>query len=156
MNDRTLLTLGLLLGIGSGKPPEQWLTSAQDHARAEQARDPMGSVVKAVLAGSAAFYAAERASNPKVASFYDALVYVATSLSGGHSDVLATTAAGKSIGAALMAYGPALAAGAFAPPDDALQREAQGERSEAALRDIADKLDKILRELQSQGRPQHG
>lgn len=40
MNERTLMALGLLLGAGSGKPPEQWLSGAHGHIRQKQAEDP--------------------------------------------------------------------------------------------------------------------
>jgi hypothetical protein len=150
MNDRTLLALGLLLGIGSGKPPEQWLSSGHQYLRAKQAEDPMQAALLTVLLGTAAFYTAERGHNPKVTSFYDALIYVSTNLSVGYSDIFAKTEAGKLIGSALMTYGPALATRVFDPPHEARERAAEGERSEAALRDIADKLERILVELQSQ------
>jgi voltage-gated potassium channel len=150
MNERTLLALGLLLGVGSGEPPEQWLHSAHGYFREKQAEDPMNTVVVTVLLGAAAFYAAERHENPKVGSFYDALVYVSTNLSVGYSDIFAKTDAGKAIGSALMAYGPALAARVFDVPNEAKQRVEEGERSEEALRDIAGKLELILQELQSQ------
>jgi hypothetical protein len=158
MNERTLLALGVLLGVGSGKPPEQWLQSAHEYAREKQAEDPMNSVALTVLAGAAAFYAAERGHNPKVQSFYDALVYVSTNISVGYCDIFAQTSAGKAIGATLMAYGPALAARAFDVPHEARDRAADGERSETALRGIADKLERILVELQNQrsGTSQHG
>jgi voltage-gated potassium channel len=150
MNDRTLLALGVLLGVGSGKPPEEWLKSAHAYAREKQAEDPMNAVVLTVLAGAAAFYAAERGQNPKVVSFYDALIYVSTNLSVGYSDIFAKTDAGKAIGSALMTYGPALAARVFDQPNEARERAAEGERSEQTLRDIASKLELILVELQSQ------
>jgi hypothetical protein len=46
----------------------------------------------------------------------------------------------------------------FDVPHEARERAAEGERSEAALRDIADKLERILVELQNQrsGTSQHG
>lgn len=150
MNERTLLTLGLLLGVGSGKPPEQWLRGAHDYVREKQASDPMNAIVATVLLGAAAFYAAERQVNPKVNSFYDALIYVSTNLSVGFSDIFAQTETGKTIGSALMTYGPALAARAFDPPNEHRERAEDGERSEAALRDIAGKLELILEELRSQ------
>jgi hypothetical protein len=153
MNERTLLTLGLLLGVGSGKPPEQWLTSANAYLRDKQAEDPMNAAIVTVLAGAAAFYSAERGTNPKVKSYYDALVYVATSLSVGYHDVFPHTEAGKAIAGTLMTYGPALAARVFDQPNEAKERVADGERSEAALRDIAGKLELILQELQSQRAP---
>ncbi|HVY30512.1 MAG TPA: ion channel [Polyangiaceae bacterium] len=158
MNERTLLALGLLLGVGSGKPPEEWLRGAHGYFRDKQSEDPLNAIVATVLVGAAAFYAAERGENPKVNSYFDALVYVSTNLSVGYSDIFAKTEAGKAIGATLMTYGPALAARAFDQPNEAKERAADGERSEAALRDIAGKLELILQELQSQRTPQaqHG
>ena len=158
MNERTLLALGLLLGVGSGKAPEQWLESAHRYVRDKQTEDPMNAVVFTVLLGSAALYAAERGKNPKITSFYDALIYVSTNLSVGYSDIFAKTEAGKTIGSALMAYGPALAARVFDPPHEARDRTADAERSETALRDIATKLELILQELQQQrgAAAQHG
>ena len=150
MNERSLLALGLLLGVGSGKAPEQWLSSAHGYFRDQQAEDPMNAVVFTVLLGAAAFYAAERYENPKVNSYYDALVYVSTNLSVGYSDIFAKTEAGKAIGSTLMTYGPALAARVFDVPNEAKERAADGERSEAALRDIAGKLELILQELQAE------
>jgi hypothetical protein len=147
MNERALLTLGLLAGISSGKPPKEWLAAAHDYARGRQERDPMGSIVLAVLAGSALFYAAERGKNPKVSTFHDALVYVSTNLSVGYSDILAKTPAGKSIGSVLMTYGPALAARVFDPPNEARHEADARARSEQALAGISERLDRILEEL---------
>jgi voltage-gated potassium channel len=149
MNERTLLTLGLLLGVGSGKPPNEWLASTNEFLRDKQANDPMGSVVATVLAGAAAFYAVEREHNPKINSFFDALIYVSTNLSVGYSDIFAKTDAGKAIGTALMAYGPALAARVFDPPNEAKQRALEATASDRALQDIADKLELILGELRA-------
>ena len=150
MNERTLLALGLLLGVGSGKAPDEWLQSAHGYFRDKQASDPMNAVAFTVLLGAAAFYAAERGQNPKVNSYFDALVYVSTNLSVGYSDIFAKTEAGKAIASTLMTYGPALAARVFDVPHEAQERAAEGERSETALRDIAGKLELILQELQSQ------
>lgn len=150
MNERSLLALGVLLGVGSGKPPDEWLASVHGYFREKQSADPMNSIVMTVLAGAAAFYAAERYENPKVNSFFDALVYVSTNLSVGYSDIFAKTDAGKAIGSALMTYGPAMATRVFDPPHDARDRAEEGERSEAHLRDIADKLEAILIELREQ------
>lgn len=152
MNERSLLALGVLLGVGSGKPPDEWLTSVHGYFREKQSAEPMNSIVMTVLAGAAAFYAAERYENPKVNSFFDALVYVSTNLSVGYSDIFAKTDAGKAIGSALMTYGPAMATRVFDPPNDARLRAEDGERSEAQLRDIADKLEAILVELREQRR----
>ena len=144
------IALGLLLGVGSGKAPEDWLQGAHAFARDKQAEDPMNAVVFTVLLGAAAFYAAERHENPKVNSYFDALVYVSTNLFVGYSDIFAKTETGKAIASTLMTYGPALAARVFDNPHEAKDRAAEGERSEQALRDIASKLELILQELQSQ------
>ena len=64
-------------------------------------------------------------------------VLLGTTASVGYSDILAKTEAGKVIGSALMAYGPALAAHVFHPPNQARQRTTEAERSESALRGIA-------------------
>jgi len=149
MNQRSLLTLGLLAGIASGKPPNTWLSSAHAYARTRQERDPMGTIVLAVLAGAAMFYAAERGKNPKVSSFYDALIYVSTNLSVGYSDILAKTPAGKSIGSVLMTYGPALAARVFDRPNEARDDAEARARTEAALVGISERLDLILAELRN-------
>ncbi len=149
MNERSLLALGVLLGVGSGKPPKEWLESAHGYLREKQAEDPMNSIVMTVLAGAAAFYAAERYENPQVKSFFDALLYVSTNMSVGYSDIFAQTDAGKAIGSALMTYGPAMATRAFDPPHEARLRAEEGQRSEARLGEIADKLEAILLELRS-------
>lgn len=149
MNERTLLTLGLLLGVGSGKPPNEWLSNANQFLRKQQSADPMTAVIATVLAGTAAFYAAEREHNPKINSFYDALIYVSTNLSVGYSDIFAKTETGKAIGAALMTYGPSLAARVFDLPNEAQQRAQEASASEQSLRDIAGKLELILGELRA-------
>lgn len=150
VNDRALVALGLLLGVGTGKKPAEWLSSAHEYIRKKQAEDPMSSTAAAVLVGALAFYAAERGKNPKVRSFYDALVYVSTNLSVGYSDIFAQTPVGKTIGSALMTYGPALATRVFDQPHEAETKARDEERSQAALADIADKLDKILVELRAE------
>ena len=149
MNDRALLTMGLLLGLGSGKPPKEWLPSANAFLRDKQAKDPMTATLAVVLAGTLAFYRAERGHNPKVNSIYDALVYVSTNLSVGYSDILAKTQAGKTIASALMTYGPALAARTFDPPQHDQERAAETRESHLLLTQISDKLEAILTELRA-------
>jgi len=149
MNDRALLTMGLLLGLGSGKPPKEWLSSAHAYLREKQANEPMTTALAIVLAGAVAFYRAERGHNPKVTSIYDALVYVSTSISVGYSDIFAKTEAGKAIGSALMLYGPALATRVFDPPKQDQERAAETRESHQLLTQISDKLEAILSELRA-------
>ena len=92
------------------------MTRLHEKMRDYQAREPANAIVLTVLSAAAAFYVAERGRNPKIASFYDALVYAATNVSVGYSDIFAKTPGGKAIGALLMTYGPALATRALDPP----------------------------------------
>jgi hypothetical protein len=146
MNDRALLTLGLLLAAAARGGPFKRLAELQGQARAFQAREPMTATLSAVLGGAAAFYLAERGRNPKVESFYDALIYSSTNISVGYSDILAQTPAGKVLGSLLMTYGPALAARTFEPPR--APESAPAPAAVEPLREIAGTLQRILAELE--------
>jgi hypothetical protein len=148
MNARAMVTLGVLLGAATGKTPQSWLSEFHGKLRAMQSKEPANAAVSVVLLGAAAFYAAERGKNPKVESFYDALVYVSTNLSVGYSDVLARTPIGKAIGSVLMTYGPAIATRALDAPADAGGSPA----TDASLNKAVEKLDAILQELVQQRR----
>jgi|SRR6185312_14146569 len=107
------------------------------------ARDPLDALVVTVLGGSFLFYVAEKDVNPKVKTYWDALVYVSTCLSVGYADIFAKTPQGQAIATAIMTIGPAMAAKALDPPA-AQQSDAQ---SLAVQQTIAEKLDAILCEL---------
>lgn len=146
MNQRALVALGVLLGVAYGKNPDTLLSEAHRELRKLQSKEPATATVKLVLAASLLFYAAERGENPKVESFYDALIYVSTNISVGYSDILARTPLGKAIGSALMTYGPALATRALDAPSDEVEPAA----TDATLRELGTKLDRILEELAQQ------
>lgn len=146
MNSRALVTLGLLLGAAHGKSPEAWFSQFLRNLRDVQAKEPASTTLKIVLYGAAAFYAAEHGKNPKITSYYDALVYVSTNLSVGYSDILARTAIGKTLGSLLMTYGPALATRSLDVPSSSTERPA----TDAGLEIVADKLERILAELVQQ------
>jgi voltage-gated potassium channel len=116
MNARPLLLLAAIAAATSPDIGKGTLDRFKGGVRDGFARDPMGSVLAAVLGGAWLFYKAERGHNPKVKSYYDALVYVSTNLSVGYSDIFAKTPRGKAIGTALMTYGPAMAAKIFDTP----------------------------------------
>ena len=107
------------------------------------ARDPLDALVVTVLGGSFLFYMAEKDENPKVNTYWDALVYISTCLSVGYADIFAKTKAGQAIATAIMTVGPAMAAKALDPPSAAQSDDG----SAAVQRAIADKLDAILAEL---------
>ena len=91
--------------------------------------------------GAAAFYWAEAGANPGVRTYWDALHYIATSLSVGYANIFPVTAIGKVIGAVVMTVGPALSARVLDP---------QGATSENGSALLAAKLDAILVELRRQ------
>jgi hypothetical protein len=158
MNERALLTLGLLAACTTRGGPGQAMTRLHQKMRDYQAREPANAIVLTVLGAAAAFYVAERGRNPKVTSYYDALVYAATNMSVGYSDIFAKTAGGKAVGSLLMTYGPALATRALdapgvptpAPASPAAVTNTNGDGvSNAAVDRIVASLDAILSELRA-------
>ena len=147
MNDRALGALGLLLAATHRSGSIGALDRVHARLRELQAREPMTATALTVLLGAAAFYAAERKDNPKVASFHDAVVYASTNISVGYSDILARTPLGKLVGSLLMTYGPALATRAFDAP--APEQAAEPARES----EIVARLDAILAELQARRAP---
>ena len=93
MNPRPLLVLAAIAAATSPDMGKGALDRFKGGVRDGFARDPMGSVLAAVLGGAWLFYKAERGHNPKVKSYYDALVYVSTNLSVGYSRHLREDAA---------------------------------------------------------------
>ncbi len=94
--------------------------------------------LSALVAWAAAlFFWAEEGRNESVRTYWDALHYIATSLSVGYANIFPVTPLGKTIGAVVMMVGPALSARAL---------DARPGESEAAAA-VADKLDQILVEL---------
>lgn len=107
------------------------------------AEDHVGTTVTTVLVASLLFYRAERGSNPKVRTYTDALSYIATSLSVGYSDIFPKTDAGKSIGAAVATFGPAMTANMF---EDLGLRKDEGQQA------VVERLDRILVALEARGK----
>ena len=113
------------------------------------ARDPMDAVLASVLGSAYLFYVAEKGKNPKVTSFWDALVFITTCLSVGYDDVFARTDAGKAVASVVMTFGPAMSGAILDPP--AAERP-DPERSSSAesvevQRQILARLDAILAAL---------
>lgn len=151
MNSRPLLVLAAIAAATSPDMGKGALDRFKGGVREGFAKDPMGSVLATVLGGAWLFYKAERGHNPKVKSYYDALVYVSTNLSVGYSDIFAKTPRGKAIGTALMTYGPAMAAKIFDTPTAAAAAPVPAP-APAALpgsKDVLDRLDRILAILEA-------
>jgi hypothetical protein len=113
---------------GPGTPPARTATPSEE----------LGMLVSW---GAAAFYWAEAGANPNVRTYWDALHYIATSLSVGYANIFPVTALGKVIGAVVMSVGPALSARVLDQPASA---PPSADESTALL---AGKLDAILAEL---------
>jgi hypothetical protein len=104
-------------------------------------RDPLDSLAAVVLGGSTLFYLAEKGSNPKVESFWDALTFITTCLSVGYDDVFARTPSGKAIASFVMTFGPALSGAALEPP--AAEKAAESAEALAVQKAILARLDAI-------------
>jgi voltage-gated potassium channel len=112
--------------------------------------DPFDATVVTVLGGAFLFYVAEKGNNPKVETYWDALVFISTCMSVGYADIFARTPAGQAIASAVMTLGPAMSGAIFDSPasSEELKAEAPPEllRVQAV---IVDKLDAILQELRA-------
>ncbi len=113
---------------------EEWAASLRDK--------PAQATALFASAAAVIFYYAERGHNPKVADYYDALVYCTTNLSVGYSDIFARTPVGKLVGSILMTFGPALSGAALDGPRQQEQDETQ--------KQILSTLQQILTHLESQ------
>jgi hypothetical protein len=145
MQARPLLVLAALAAATQPDLGKQSMDDLKGKIRDRFAADPMGTTVTTVLAASYLFYKAEKGKNPKVNSYYDALVYVSTNLSVGYSDIFAKTPTGKAIGTALMTYGPSMAAKVLDTPVNS------GSPLPAPLsgtNEVTERLDKILAALE--------
>lgn len=118
------------------------MTTQAAVAPAEEAPpvSPAEELTALVVWGASLFYLAESGVNPMVRSYWDALHYVATSLSVGYANVFPVTGLGKAIGSVVMMVGPALSARAL---DRAPRAAGEGDGDTA----IVERLDAILAEL---------
>src|SRR5436305_2595888 len=71
---------------------------------------PIDELNALVTMGAALFYWAEEGQNDSVRTYWDALHYIATSLSVGYANIFPVTPLGKAIGAVVMMVGPSLSA----------------------------------------------
>ncbi len=103
-------------------------------ARADATAAPIDELSALVTWSAALFYWAESDVNSGVRDYWDALHYIATSLSVGYANIFPVTPLGKTIGAVVQMIGPALSARALEP-------------AQAATDELGPKLDAILAEL---------
>ncbi len=141
MQTRPLAVLAALAAVTAPELQNGGLEKLKTDLRDRFNADPVGSMAGTVAIGALLFYRAEKGHNPKVKTYYDALVYVSTNLSVGFSDIFAVTPMGKTIGTLLMTYGPAMATRALDEPKD------PNAVPDATNRDVVERLDKILAAL---------
>lgn len=121
---------------------EPTLDGLKGRLRDEVERDPVDAVFRFTLGAAWLFYDAEREENPKVESYLDALMYIATSLNVGYHEIHPRTEAGKAIAAVVHVLGPSLAAGA-------LRRRPEDAAAPVVDDAVVSRLDAILDELRA-------
>src|ERR1700761_1016835 len=107
----------------------------------ERVATPGEELSTLVAWGATLFYWAEHEVNDGVLSYWDAVHYVATSLSVGYANIFPVTPLGKVIGALVMTVGPALSARVLDAP-----AAAGGEAPVESMAPIVERLDAILSE----------
>jgi len=144
--------LGLLVSLAAaGTGVGASYSSLKETLRSMASEDPFDATVATVLGGAFLFYVAEKGHNPKVQTYWDALVFVSTCMSVGYADVFARTPAGKAIASAIMTFGPAMTGALLDRPR---AESAADDGAAAQIRSvIVDKLDAILAELRAAALP---
>jgi hypothetical protein len=107
--------------------------------------EPFTKLIALIGIGAAVFYKAELGTNPKVNSYWDALVYVSTCASVGYGDIFAQTPLGKAVGSLVMTVGPAMANAAL--QGGRLAREREAREAQALQSEMLETMRQILAEL---------
>jgi voltage-gated potassium channel len=146
-DDPALAVLGAL--VASNAMGTSYV-SLRESLKAAVRQDPFDATIVTVLGGSFLFYIAEKGHNPKVETYWDALVFISTCLSVGYADIFARTPAGQAIASAVMTLGPAMSGAIFeGPPAEEDKKKAAPEELYRVQAAIVDKLDAILQELRA-------
>jgi voltage-gated potassium channel len=134
-------TLATLIAAGHGRADYE---AAKAKLRELVGKDPIDSLLATVLGGGLLFYALERDKNPRCNTYWDAVLYVATSLSVGYDDVFPKTQSGNALAALIQTFGPALASNALRPPASAPD---EGSELLAVNKAILARLEEISKQL---------
>jgi hypothetical protein len=139
---------GILAALAASSAAGGSYGSLKEGLKAAIRTDPFDATVVTVLGGAFLFYVAEKGKNPKVETYWDALVFISTCLSVGYADIFARTPAGQAIASAVMTLGPAMSGAILDPPSDGEKKEAPPELVRVETL-IVEKLDAILQELRA-------
>lgn len=109
--------------------------------------DPMDAILATILGGGVAFYLAEKDAHPELASPWDGVLHMATTLWHG-SSLQPATAAGRALVAFVQAFGPTLVLAAFDEP--AAEKHAAEKQAAQVQLAILERLDRIVQLLERQ------
>ena len=126
MNESTQAVLGEAVAAAAARQLDEEF-DLERWAQESFNDEPFTKLVALVGLGAALFYKAEVGKNPKVNSYWDALVYVSTCASVGYGDIFAHTPIGKAIGSIVMTIGPSMANAAFDGSSRARAQEAEAQ-----------------------------
>jgi hypothetical protein len=152
---RRLLSLLIVAGLGT-QEIAPFYAKLKDKLRDAVHRDPIDALLTTVLGGGLLFYLMEHDTNPRCTTYWDAVLYVATSLSVGFDDIFPKTVGGNALAAAVQTFGPALASSALSPPERGLidiSIHSLNEEMLAVNKAILARLDDIARSLEALPRP---
>src|SRR5262245_38427191 len=110
-----------------------------------KAMTPAEELSTFVSGAAALFFWAEEGYNDGIRTYWDALHYIATSLSVGYANVFPVTPLGKTVGTVVQMLGPALSARALDSADSSPESSSEG--SGGADAQVLARLDAILDEL---------
>jgi voltage-gated potassium channel len=141
--------LGMLAALALSGAAGGSYGSIKEGLKAAITQDPFDATVVTVFGGAFLFYVAEKGNNPKVETYWDALVFISTCMSVGYADVFARTAAGKAIASAVMTLGPAMSGAILDPTTPKEEKKEPPPELLQVQAAIVDKLDAILQELRA-------
>ena len=105
-----------------------------------------------LLIVGAAFYLAERDTNPGCKNPWDGILYMSTALSVGYDNLFPMTAAGHALATFVQTFGPSLASRAF-EPSAAEKRDVETDAAAMNLA-ILERLDRIVQLLEPKPEPE--
>jgi voltage-gated potassium channel len=130
-------------------PPADLVPQGAPNGGAYGASSNLDQLTELVTQAAVLFYLAEEPQNPSVKTYWDALHYIATSLSVGYANIFPVTALGKAIGAVVQMVGPAMSSKALDRPFAPKAADGEALSLPAFDRELLSRLDAVLDELRA-------